>query len=171
MKAFGRRVDAHLKLRKDALRLEGSAKHPMSATRKEKMKERTRRRKEKKRGEDGLTEEVAADSGESGDGPARSTIAISPSGGELDNGGKKRQREAASDDVSGGGLISSGTTEPAARARKHLRTDEFPTDRVAFGDRAMAPPTLAVIPRTKVCSGGARVCLVCVCCHATAYLF
>lgn len=128
-KSFERRVDAHLRRRKAELRAAGPAKHPVSAGRKEKMKERARQRKARKHGKpvasgegDGdEAEEEGDDGGEEGDGDEAEAGATA---------GQKRPRAAA------------------ASARP--RTDAFPTDRVAFGERAMAPPTLAVIPRAKV---------------------
>jgi hypothetical protein len=137
MKAFGRRVDAHLKQRKAALRA-ASAKHPLSAGRKEKLKERARRRKAKGRGDDGLGEVQGAEDDEE----------VAASGASLPAAaGSKRAREATTASDGGDGAEA---VAPVPAKRRPLRTDEFPTDRVAFGDRALQPPTLAVIPRSKV---------------------
>lgn len=127
MKSFERRVDTHMRKRKADLRAAEPVKR-VSPGRKEKMKERARARKAKKRG--------AATTGDAGDGDERADD-------EADTAlaGKKRPR-------------NSGSIETDAVAAIKAKSDEFPKDHVAFGDRAMQPPTLTVIPRAK--ASGAR---------------
>ena len=134
MKAFARRVDAHMRKRKADLRAAGP-KHAVSATRKEKMKERARMRKAKKRGTSGAVSEDGGDDDEE----------RAEKGGSAPLAGQKRPRESeAPCPPAAVKPHSSGAGRPAGR------THEFPTDLVAFGERAMQPPTLAVIPRAKV---------------------
>lgn len=130
-----------MRKRKADLRAAGPAKNPVSAGRKEKMKERARQRKAKKRGD------VTGAAGDDEDADAPEAAAnVSGAVGPL--AGRKRSREAEA-----GGESAAAPAEAAAHGRSRaalVRTDEFPTDSVAFGERAMAPPTLAVIPRAKV---------------------
>ena len=140
MKSFERRVDAHMRKRKADLRAAGPAKHPVSAGRKEKMKERARQRKAKKRGD--VTGAADDEDVEAPEAVADGSGAVGPLAG------RKRSREA---EAGGGSSVAPAEAAALGRSRAaRVRTDEFPTDSVVFGERAMAPPTLAVIPRAKV---------------------
>lgn len=167
MKAYARRVNVELKKRVQELKATApasGAKH-ISDSRKEYLNAKAERKRRKALGlpadddEAAMHMEKVAEGGKGGSSGAaataggkrpRSAMAASRDDDDDDDGAHKPAGGAgapSTGSIAASGAGSGKAAGGAGPAGKRQRATEFPTDHVAFGERADAPPVLKVAPR------------------------